>query len=86
MENKKPTNPVKVIRAFCAHCMGGNVLEVSKCTAPNCPLFDWRFGKNPYRKKVELSDEQREKIARRFERVRRLKPKTNATMEAQNES
>jgi len=36
--------PIKAIRFFCVECMGYQVLEISKCTAPLCPLFSFRMG------------------------------------------
>jgi hypothetical protein len=41
-------NPIKVIRAFCLTCMGGNAAEVRRCTSPGCALFPYRLGKNPF--------------------------------------
>lgn len=38
---------LKVIRAFCIECMGGSMTEVENCTAPRCPLFEFRRGKDP---------------------------------------
>jgi hypothetical protein len=42
------TSPTKAIRAMCVYCMNGQPREVAKCTAPNCPLFPFRMGFNPY--------------------------------------
>ena len=58
----KPTNPVKVIRLFCKECMCGSSAEIANCTAPKCPLYDWRMGTNPYRKKRILSDDEKERL------------------------
>jgi hypothetical protein len=38
---------LKAIRAFCLECVGWSSDEVYKCTAPNCPLFPFRFGIDP---------------------------------------
>ena len=59
MERYKPTkhkSPVKAIRENCIECMGGRESEghlkrVSECGSPDCALYDFRFGKNPFRKK-----------------------------------
>lgn len=40
-------NPLTAIRAFCATCMGGYVNLIPGCTAPKCPLYAYRAGKNP---------------------------------------
>jgi len=54
---KKSKSPAKAIRLFCKECMGLSRMEksmnkysneVSDCSDPMCPLFDFRFGKNPF--------------------------------------
>lgn len=56
---KKHKSPAKAIRLFCFECNGwdrrkkdsGKPFEfVKDCLDPMCPLFDFRFGKNPFRK------------------------------------
>lgn len=54
-------NPVKAIRAKCLDCCCGQANEVRECPITDRPLYAFRFGKNPYRKKVELTEEQKEK-------------------------
>jgi hypothetical protein len=44
----KVRNPLTAIRAFCVSCMGGYVQEIKGCSAPKCPLYPFRMGKNPY--------------------------------------
>lgn len=61
-ENAIVTNPVKVIRLKCLDCCCGNSNEVKECTVTRCPLHPFRFGKNPYRVKKELSAEEKEKF------------------------
>ena len=58
------------IREHCLYCSNGSAHEVRECTVTRCPLYDWRFGKNPYREKRELTDEEREKLRERLGRVR----------------
>ena len=53
-------NPVKAIRAKCMDCCCNQVGEVEKCPAEDCPLYPFRMGKNPFRTKREMSDEQKE--------------------------
>jgi hypothetical protein len=49
-KDRKPIrSPIKAIRAFCVECMGDNVREVKYCTSPECWLFPFRFGRNPFR-------------------------------------
>lgn len=43
---KRVRNPLTAVRAFCVNCMGGYVNLVPGCTAPQCPLFAFRMGKN----------------------------------------
>ena len=54
------TNPVKVIKLKCMDCCCGQWEEVKQCPAESCPLWPFRLGKNPYRKKKELTEEQLE--------------------------
>ena len=67
---EKITSPLKAIRCFCVECMGGQVREVKDCTAPNCPLYAFRMGKNPYRSR-ELTVEERQAIAERLRNAKK---------------
>ena len=69
----KQKNPVKAIREFCLECMGGSRDEVTKCSRPECPVYEFRFGKNPYRTKRVLTDEQREELRVRLAKMREKK-------------
>jgi hypothetical protein len=60
------TNPVKAIRAKCLECSCGSSNEVTLCSIPDCALYPFRFGKNPYRSKRELTDEQKEIMTKRL--------------------
>lgn len=71
MEGKKQTNPTKVIREKCLDCCCGSANEVRLCTAERCPLWPWRMGKNPYRKKVERTEEELEVMRERMKAVRK---------------
>ena len=60
---KKYKNPTKAIREFCIECMGGRENEgylkhIKDCGSPDCALYEFRFGKNPFHKK-QLTDEQK---------------------------
>lgn len=70
---KTITNPVKAIRAFCLECVGGSSYEVKDCTAKDCALYPFRFGKNPYRTKRELTEEQKTAAVERFAIARQKK-------------
>lgn len=41
--------PMKAIRAKCLDCSAGSANEVKLCPVTACPLFHYRFGKNPKR-------------------------------------
>lgn len=66
-------SPLKAIRANCLQCVGGSAYEVKTCTAKNCYLFPFRFGKNPYTKKREMTEEQRAEAADRLRAAREKK-------------
>lgn len=70
MDENKTTSPLKAIRLFCLDCCGGSSNEVKLCTAPKCALYPFRFGKNPFRVKRELSAEQRAEMAERLKKAR----------------
>ena len=59
---KKARSPAKAIRLFCYECCGWDrrksksdkpVEDVKNCTDPMCPLFDFRFGKNPFHSRAK---------------------------------
>lgn len=75
------TNPVKAIREKCLDCCCSSYLEVEKCTVEKCPLFPFRFGKNPFRQKREMTEEQKKAIGDRLREAR----KTNADSEEECE-
>lgn len=65
---KDSTNPLKSIKAFCSECVG--TIRVGKeCIDPNCPLFDFREGKNTRRKPRTMSAERREQMAEHMRKV-----------------
>lgn len=65
------TNPVKAIRANCLQCMNGSSKEVKLCTLEDaCPLWPFRFGKNPFRKTRELTEEEKERRRNNLQKVR----------------
>lgn len=63
-------NPVKAIRAKCLDCCGGSYSEVDLCEIASCALHPFRYGKNPYRTKREMTDEQRAVAAERLRKAR----------------
>ena len=61
------TSPLKAIRAKCLDCCCEQLNEVKYCPASNCPLHPFRFGKNPFLAKRELTEEQKEVLRQRLE-------------------
>lgn len=45
----KSLTPLKAIRAKCLDCCCGMYSEVKLCSATDCALYLYRFGKNPNR-------------------------------------
>jgi len=61
---------LKAIRLKCLECCCDQVVEVRLCPSEDCPLWPFRMGKNPYRKKRELTEEQKTELAERMKRMR----------------
>ena len=66
-------NPLKAIRAKCLDCCAEHPSLVAECHIEACALHPFRMGKNPFRAKRELSDEQREAMAARLATARLAK-------------
>lgn len=49
--DKINTSPSKAIRMKCLECANNSRKDVSVCSITTCPLFAFRFGKNPYSKR-----------------------------------
>lgn len=65
------TNPVKAIRAFCLECSNGSTAEVKDCPVFRCPLYPFRMGKNPYRQRREMTEEEKQVLADRLREARK---------------
>ena len=59
-------NPLKAIREKCLDCCCGSPSEVRKCVATDCAIWPFRMGANPFRKKRELSPQQKREMAERL--------------------
>ena len=44
--------PLKAIRAKCLDCSCDSYKEVTLCGISDCPLYPYRFGRNPSRKGI----------------------------------
>ena len=75
MEIQYQKNPVKAIRAKCIDCCGGMMSMVQDCGIPSCPIYPFRSGKNPFRSKKEMSEEQKEAVKERLAKSRKSKKK-----------
>ena len=64
--NFRAQNPQKAIREKCLDCCCGNAAEIRKCVAVDCSLWPFRMGTNPFRKKRELSPQQKQELAERL--------------------
>lgn len=71
MTTNEIRNPVKAIRAFCLGCSGDSPAEVKNCPVEKCPLFPFRMGKNPYRQRREMSEEEKRVLADRLREARK---------------
>ena len=66
-ENGKKLTPTKSIREYCLDCSNGSSHEVKFCPAKECPLYPYRFGKNP---NIKLSEETKRKRAQQLKKNR----------------
>ena len=64
---KKCKSPAKAIREFCIECMGGRgsgqnyTRLIEECVSTNCPLYDFRFGKNPHHTQNLTAEQRKER-------------------------
>ena len=61
--------PMKAIRAKCLQCSNESPKEVKLCPVTDCPLYDFRSGKNPNIKR-EYTPEQLEEMKKRLASAR----------------
>ena len=71
--NEVITSPAKAIRRYCLECCRESVDEVRRCPAENCVLHHFRFGKNPFRTRREMSSEQKERMSEILAEARKKK-------------
>lgn len=69
----KNTSPLRAIRLNCLDCMGGSGNEVKLCPSEQCPLYPYRFGKNPNRTKRILSESQKALLVDQLKKARKKK-------------
>ncbi|MBI1302049.1 MAG: hypothetical protein GC137_10430 [Alphaproteobacteria bacterium] len=61
--SKKPL--LKVMREKCLDCCAQQSSEVRLCAVKSCPLWPYRMGKDPFRKRT-MTDEQKQAAAKRL--------------------
>lgn len=64
---------LKAIRQKCLDCCCYQQSEVANCTVEKCSLHPFRMGKNPFRQKRVLSDEQKEVMRARLGAARKAR-------------
>ena len=69
-EVSENTNVLRAIKLKCLDCSSYNTNEIKECPVNLCPLYPFRLGKNPFRKR-ELSDEERTKLSERMKNIKR---------------
>ncbi len=87
-KGKKCMTPVKAMREMCIQCMGGKESEnyrsrIGECASVDCPIFTFRFGKDPHRHPI-LSNDQRKKMSNRMRKLnleRRIVGKSQPNLE-----
>lgn len=62
-------NVLRAIRLKCYDCSSYNIIEIKECPVKECPLYPFRQGNNPFRKRT-LTDEQRKKIGERLNKAK----------------
>jgi hypothetical protein len=67
----RPMAVLEAVRAKCLDCCVGQVSEVRKCTAVDCPNWPFRMGWNPWRERREISPEQRKELGERLAAARK---------------
>lgn len=70
--DKEIKSPAKAIRIFCLECCGGSPGEVKQCVSKTCALHAFRFGKNPYTKRI-MGQEEKNAAAERLKKAREEK-------------
>lgn len=67
------TSPLDACKEFCFECCGYDRTMVKNCNSTLCSLHPFRNGTNPYRKKIEYTEEQKEAMRDRMSKARESK-------------
>jgi hypothetical protein len=65
----------RAIREKCLECSCWSSDEVRECPATDCVLYPFRFGKDPGRKKIIMSDERKAKLKEQLKHGRGMQQK-----------
>lgn len=65
-------DPLRAIRKKCENCAGDKD-AAAECDHYNCPLWDFRFGTNPYLQDLKISDEDKKRFLQYYEKMKRNK-------------
>ena len=82
ISKKSQRNPVKAIRAKCIDCCGAEdyIKRIAECEITKCALHPFRMGKNPYREKKEITEEQAIKFKERMKKAWETRKKNEAAI------
>lgn len=72
MKQCEKLTPLAAIKLKCLDCANYEKSEVKNCTIEDCPLYDFRLGKNPNRKRT-MTEEQKKEAADRMNKARAAK-------------
>ena len=78
----EPLNAIKLKRLMCKQWDDNLVWE---CNTTECPLFYFRLGENPYKKKRMISEETHEKICTALAKGRATRMKNIAERKAKRD-
>jgi hypothetical protein len=74
MNTEQATSPLKAIKLKCRNdCCVGDRDMWKNCVVTDCQLYPFRMGTNPFRKKREMTEEQKEKSSERLRKAREQK-------------
>ena len=63
---------IKACRKKCLECSNFQTSEIEHCPMTDCALYPFRFGKDPGRKKVVMSEERKEKLRIQLAKGRKI--------------
>jgi len=65
--------PLQAIKKYCKECGDGSLHEVKNCTYIDCPLYNFRFGKNPFLIRKPMSNKDKKIVSERLQKAREIK-------------